>query len=66
MLDYLRKLAMSVIAPVLGLDRWEAVDNGLRRYDVAEAKWQFCGMPPDGCRDLDVWLSSLHAPSDVE
>lgn len=51
--------AMRWIAPLLGLDRWEvsAADDMFWRYDVAEAKWQCAGFPPDGCPDLDEWLS---------
>ena len=47
--------AMRWIAPLLGLDRWDisTTDERFWRYNVAEAKWQSCGLPPDGCPDLD-------------
>jgi hypothetical protein len=52
--------AMRFIAPALGLDCWDISTSGgeynFRRYNVSNGKWQSCGLPPDGCVDIQEWL----------
>lgn len=59
---HLKKLAMGVIAPALGLDRWDISTSGgdfhYRRWNVEAGEWESRGLPPDGSPDYSDWLTS--------
>jgi hypothetical protein len=52
--------AMRLVAPMLGLDRWDISTSGgdfsYRRFNVGTGKWESRGLPPDGAPDVDAWL----------